>query len=398
MLDEPLNNDIRHSQSGAVRKGRPNIEVALYYGLEQLDTQLIAEWRQLIANDLIVDNVYLSPDFVIPAIKHLTPSAPLLFVAAYEVAEGSKHLVGLGIFVDCPPSLSLPFRSLQAYNSLHSLQSGVLLRHDYATQTFIAMLQTLKGSRRWKSVGFENIPQDLIYSPALLEQASEQGIAWHEYSSQLSSSLSTALNSTEQGLALINKRTRKSINRNRRKLISQGDLEWQFIQGHNIKREHIDDFLTLEHNGWKKEQQSSLLSNNNERQFFVSMFESLATTEQAFICQVLFNGKAISSSCNMISGSTGFAFKIGYDPTYSQFGIGVMNEFFLVEQAASVLPQLTRIDSGSEQGSYIDSIWKDRITLYNGQFSLSRTAAVGLQSRQFLRDSIKKRKPSAAHS
>ena len=88
------------------------------------------------------------------------------------------------------------------------------------------------------------------------------------------------------------------------------------------------------------------------------------------------DGDVIASTSNLISGGTGFAFKIGYNPGYAKMSPGVLNEVEFIQHAPTLCGSLSYIDSGALEGSYIDQLWAGRRVLASGMFgttSLGRT-------------------------
>jgi hypothetical protein len=63
----------------------------------QFDSQLIGQWEQLEQRALEA-NPFLSPHFVLPAVRHLTPQRDVLFLVLESEGEFSSELVGLGAF------------------------------------------------------------------------------------------------------------------------------------------------------------------------------------------------------------------------------------------------------------------------------------------------------------
>jgi hypothetical protein len=84
----------------------------------------------------------------------------------------------------------------------------------------------------------------------------------------------------------------------------------------------------------------------------------------------------------LISGGTGFAFKIGWNPSYAKMAPGVLNEVEFIQQAPRLCGSLSYIDSGALEGSFIDQLWARRRILASGVFgttALGRTVLRGFE-------------------
>jgi hypothetical protein len=124
--------------------------------------------------------------------------------------------------------------------------------------------------------------------------------------------------------------------------------------------------LELEHTGWKKAKNSSLLSHAKDEAFFREMMNGFAQSDRAFFTELSMNGKVIASTSNLISGVAGFAFKIGWDEAFSKLGPGILNEVEFMKYFPELLPKIRYVDSGAENGSFIEKLWPDQISLVSG--------------------------------
>ena len=99
----------------------------------------------------------------------------------------------------------------------------------------------------------------------------------------------------------------------------------------------------------------------------------------------MLDGAAIASTCNLISGNAGFAFKIGWNPVYKRFGPGLLNELALVEEAPKLLAGLVEVDSGALEGSFIDALWWTRRAMATTLLPTTRRARIFFAARRTLR-------------
>jgi CelD/BcsL family acetyltransferase involved in cellulose biosynthesis len=155
-------------------------------------------------------------------------------------------------------------------------------------------------------------------------------------------------------------------------------VEWT-LRADGELRPCIQRFLALEHSGWKGPAGGSLISSPGCEAFFRQMVEGFAREGRVFFTELSVGGEVVSSTCNLVSGDEGFAFKIGWDPRYSSMSVGTLNEVELMRQAPRRLSHLRRLDSGSEPGSYMDALWAGRRTLVDGVLSTTRAGRLAGQ-------------------
>jgi hypothetical protein len=153
----------------------------------------------------------------------------------------------------------------------------------------------------------------------------------------------------------------------------------------------MDDFIRLEHSGWKGDEGTSLYSNPNHRRFFYEMMAGFNETGRAFFTELSLNGKNISSTSNLISGKAGFAFKVGWDIEYAKYGPGILNEIKTLEHGQESLSDIEYIDSSAAQNSYINRFWPGRRDICEGMFSLTpvgHTVLAGIKMARKMKNSL----------
>lgn len=165
----------------------------------------------------------------------------------------------------------------------------------------------------------------------------------------------------------------KDLRRCWRRLSETGALDWRVHAGKNLSDEAIERFLVLENMGWKGEAGTSMRANAANEQFFREMISRFREAGGVFFTELVLNERVIASTCNLISGNSAFAFKIGWDPDFARYSPGMLIELGLLENVPKFFGHLDLIDSGSVEGSYLDALWLDKRRLVNGIFATTRT-------------------------
>lgn len=324
---------------------------------EQLTAIDIAQWSALEAR-AIEPNAYMSPHFVLPALRFLDPQANVEIWFARRLDEDEAELIGVCAFVRRPWSARFPFPHLEAYQSVHSYLSGPLLDRMHAAQALEHMLDfALKARARLAivlpCVESEGPIAELLSAWARRHATQAQRRDSHSRSLLVPSQAGPGFLKTSLGSKV------NEMARNRRRLAGEGVCAWQALRP-TEPAQAIENFLALEHRGWRAEAGSSLRSKPAHEAFFRDMTTRFAAEGRAWFTELSLNGQVIASTSNFISGSAGFAFKVGWNDDYRKFGIGILNELNLVESAPEVCSDLVYIDSGAASGSFIDSLWPER--------------------------------------
>jgi hypothetical protein len=176
----------------------------------------------------------------------------------------------------------------------------------------------------------------------------------------------------------------------------KGNVEWRTLYGPEVKDSNIESFLQLEHKGWKAEKGTSIRSSFSHEAFFREMVEGFRRRGRLFFTELLLNGIVIASTTNLVSGDVGFAFKIGWDPAHSDSSPGLMNELAFVRGVNGPCRNLSFIDSGAENGSFVDSLWIARRELTSGMFGITSLGRLVLSGTDRLRN-VKHRWLNARH-
>lgn len=349
----------------------------IYFSVAELSENLINRWRAL-EERALESNVYMSPDFIIPAIRHLTPEANIVIVAVDEFVGDEARMIALGVFESREGDRRLPFPFLRAYQSKHSFLSGVLLDENKPDRAFSLLLACIRSSEKWFAVQFDWKPVNIVTEKAVNEILRENGIRWHQSGIYIRAIL-IPNESGEGHLAdVLSKNARKTFARRRRQLSEMGTLEWRFVQDEDQVIRAAKDFIRLENSGWKRKNGSSIAAKPDDTRFFLEAVAGLARRQKVFFTEFRLNGEVISSTCNFISGTAGFAFKLGWDRRFARQGLGLLSEFELVRRAPEVVSHLEFIDSGTLPGSYLERLWTEKRRLVSGFYSLHPLAAAYL--------------------
>lgn len=343
----------------------------------ELDAKTVAAWESL-EQRALESNAYLSPRFVIPAMRHLSSSRAqkeTMFAFVEKTSRGLVDLAGVGVFVPSLGTRRLPLPHLQAYRSPHSYVSGILVdRHEAegAVRAFFRFFSANAAS--WHGVEFAERAREGPQAGLIAAVAEEFGATWHQHGITRRAIFVPSEGGEKYMQEHFTSLRAKKLRKMKRRLEARGDLRWRAVFGDEVDANSVEHFLEVEHMGWKQDQGTSLRSRPSHEAFFREMVDGFRKSGQFFFTELSLDAVVIASTSNLISGGAGFAFKIGWRPAYAKESPGVLNEVELIRHAPALCGDLAFIDSGAHEGSYIDHLWAGRRTLASGIFG---TTALG---------------------
>lgn len=354
---------------------RPGIEVRRL-SMAEIDQPFVSEWLALEAR-AIEPNAYMSPHFVLPALRHLRPATLPIFVAIYGNPGTGTRLLGLGIFTAEGPTRRFPLPHLRSYRCVHSYVTGPLIDPEAAESAVDALFDFVdKPGSPWHGLVFDNRNAEGPLAAALDAAASRRGITWVGLETFSQAILYPARIDDQYLDRVMSRKRQKKLQRAYRQLAETGAVSWHVIDGREVSAETVETFLELENSGWKKENGSSLRCRPAHEAFFTEMCTGFAQDGRALFTELRVDGRAIASTSNFLSGAAAFAFKLGWDPDFAKYAPGVLNEYLLVRHARERLGSLSYIDSGTDEGSFIEMLWADKTPIATGFYATSRLARI----------------------
>ncbi|MEY4754558.1 MAG: hypothetical protein RJA44_2233, partial [Pseudomonadota bacterium] len=338
-------------------------------------------------------NAYLSPHFVLPALQYLDPGLQALIVVVQERRSGVWH--GLGVFTAARASRLCPLPQLTGYLSRHSYLGGLLVDRDAVDAVIAALLADLGGWSGWPLLVLPKMPSEGAVAQALQRHAARSGLAPQLLGRQERAMLLPSATGPELLRQLLGKRFNE-VERCKRRLGEQGAVSWQCLRA-RVDATAVENFLQLEHQGWKAEEGSSLRSNPADEAFFKAMVAAFDSEGRALFTELRVGERAVASTSNVVSGGTGFAFKVGWEAELRKFGPGLINEVEFMRVAPQVCADLASFDSGAAPDSFINRLWTERRELATLVVPLNRLGAWGVDATAALRQGLRRlRRPAPA--
>ena len=322
-----------------------------------LTTHDMAAWRELESNAL-EPNAYLSHHFLLPALRFLDPDH---LTTLYFLER--KNVVGWALCAIVPLSKAprdrhIPLSHYCVYHSIHTFLGGMLVHRDDAEKhldtLFKYWCKTNHHGVTFKSCHIDGPTERILSRIAMNYGMTRLEIDVFERAMMHPSELGES----DQKVRLPSRL--KKIRSAKNKLTKIGPIQFITYRGREISDDVIERHIRLEHMGWKGENGSSLRSKPEHEKFFREMVIGFCADNRGFFAELWAGDHLIHSSSNLTSGKTGFAFKVGFDPEFSQYSPGIMGELELMRCAPDLLADLEIIDSGSVAGSFIEELWPGR--------------------------------------
>ncbi|CAA9483776.1 MAG: FIG01007789: hypothetical protein [uncultured Solirubrobacterales bacterium] len=122
-----------------------------------------------------------------------------------------------------------------------------------------------------------------------------------------------------------------------------------------------DAFLAMEHAGWKGEQGTALASDSRDAAFFRIMCGGMAAGGRLQLLALEGAGRTVAMQCNLVDGSSLYAFKVAYDEAFARFSPGALLEVEAIELFHDGLGQVELLDSCADpDNALVNRIWPDR--------------------------------------
>jgi CelD/BcsL family acetyltransferase involved in cellulose biosynthesis len=365
--------DGKDSQPGPVNAPTQSAELTV----EVLDAASLSTSQRDAWSDLerraVSANPFLSPQFVLPAWKHLTPHNPPVLI----VMRRQGVWLGLGLFEAVAPKPALPIPHLRHWRTAHTFSQGLLLDAGTYSDTLAAFWRFLQRGRHiWHALELPQLAHDAAYFEPLFRSAAAHGVEALQGSVQTRACLYVDGDSDWDARTGMSPRRKRSVRQAWNWLQRQGTCEFRVQTDPSRLESSARRFLELESLGWKSSQQTALLSTRANRRFFAEMVDGFAAQERLFFTELMLDDQIIGSVLHLRSGATACAFKLGWDPAFARGCPGFQLKVQLAAQIEKLPAGLAVIDSCASPGSFIEHVWAGRRDYSSGVFYTSRAAAV----------------------
>ncbi len=181
----------------------------------------------------------------------------------------------------------------------------------------------------WETIDLASIPEASATLKVLPTVAREKGYAV-VVEEEDKAPVKLLPGSWDDYLGGLNKKQRHEIRRKKRRLESTGTFRQYKCQGIDDIRDGMVDFLRLLR---ASSPDKARFMTPAREAFFLDVAEELAPRDQFALSFLELNGVRVASCINFDYANAYFLYNSGYDPSYSQLSVGLLNKAFAVEEA-----------------------------------------------------------------
>jgi len=336
-----------------------------------LNAQSLAAWDDL-ERHAISSTPYLSRAFVEAAIAaRLSQHEPI-----YIVIEQDNRWIGLGVFESVAATRAVPVPHLRSWRTNHTFLDGMLIRTGEEQLALNAFWDFMKNKHHsWYAVEFRQLAQDDGTSKLIENSAAEAGVEFVKGPSSLRASLEFSLDNSEHTNG-ISKRRARSLRQSWNWLSKQGKVSFCVQRNRKKIKQSALRFLELEAMGWKSNAGTALASHETEKKFFIDLVDRFAQQGRVFFLELSIDETVIASVVHFVAGDVSYAFKLGWDPSFSRGCPGYQIKAQTLFHAQRLFPHLKMIDSCACPGSFIEHVWGTRREIAPQIFITSRLASI----------------------
>lgn len=154
--------------------------------------------------------------------------------------------------------------------------------------------------------------------------------------------------------AVFDRKRHKELQRNLRRLREQGEVRFERTGDAGQLSDRLEDFLAIEHAGWKGRAGTSFLSNPQHAQF---LRDAIVDNPDASIDVLLLDEQPIALSLNLATAGTLFTPKCAYDETFRRYSPGLLLEYFVIE-AFYADASIEQMDAATTvDGHLVGTLW-----------------------------------------
>ncbi|TAL78282.1 MAG: GNAT family N-acetyltransferase [Beijerinckiaceae bacterium] len=325
-------------------------------GLSQAEVYIDA-WRKL-AETCAEPNVFLDPDFALPAARYLTKAPRFLFV--WDGNDEKRGLVGL-----CPlahPGPGEGFFPERLWTHNQAPLGTPLLDAGHAKDALDAIFAwCLKHFGTGAGLIFPMLPQEGVVAGLLRKGAAAEGREILTLDAGKRACLSGGQEPQQYLDASIHSNRRRKLKRARKLLEARGILTFQVATAPEDVRAATESFLDLEAKGWKGRRGTAFLKSTEGAAFAREVATKLAAGGKYMVVSLTLNAQALAVGLVLKSGNRAFWWKIAYDEVFAHYSPGVLlasegTRFLLSDATIALTDSCT-------QGAYsmIEHIWSERM-------------------------------------
>ena len=314
-------------------------------------------WLDLMGRAL-EPNVFLDPDFALPAAQHLGGGRAVALVLIWtDAARRPSDLIGLHALVPRGGAARL-----LAASWLHDLSTlgAPLLDAARAEAALRALLAWAAGGLPGvPGLLFRALPEPGPTASALRAAAAAGGHAVALIDAQERAVLRRG--AARAGLAALSPKSAKELRRQRRRLAERGTLTYASAREGRSLGEALEHFLALEASGWKGTAGTALLARPGETAFVRTASRLLGRRGLWRVDSLSAGGEPVAMALLLRARDTDFLWKIAYRESAARLSPGVQLALQITEAQLGDGAVALTDSCAVPRHPMIDRLWRDRL-------------------------------------
>ncbi len=313
------------------------------------------EWDNLTHN-AAEKNIYLFPWFIKASIALLEEKKSKI-ITVYN----DNMLIGLFIVTKDIGYAKFPFIFYRTALHADQFLATPLVHRDYTDQFVVGLCQWLDNCPVPIALKiFTLMPTDTGVFRSIQKICALQKRPLIAIEQKSRAVIKPQNHSVESAWNALSKQRQKSLIRANKKLSKAGHFKIEKL-GDSDKLEHwLEEFLHMEHAGWKGINKSSTLSIAEDTAYFRAMVRSAYEHEAMNFFRLTLNGNPIAYTLDLLSEPYGFCHKSAYNQEYRSYSPGVILEYETMKYYLSN-SNFDLIDScTAPDNDMLNSLWPDQ--------------------------------------
>jgi hypothetical protein len=166
---------------------------------------------------------------------------------------------------------------------------------------------------------------------------------------------------------------KKNLDHKLKGLRELGDVNFQVSYDSLGLSEWLEQFISLEHSGWKSRNGGSLRSSPLEERFFHDLVTCGSKSERIIRQTMTLSQKPIVKRVVLSSGTKTFAFKTAYDEQWSKWSPGMLMELKNLSWALEQETKITMDSCAAPNAELFRRLWLDTCTISSLMLSKQRS-------------------------
>ena len=330
-------------------------------------------WLDLVGRS-VEPNVFIDPDFALPAARHLPSRRAPRFVMVWRSAGGP--LIGLCPVV--PAKVPWGFASAW-FHELSTLGFPLLDRQDGA-EALRALLRWARCAEpRASGLVIRSLPAEGPTAAVLAAAAEHLRLEVVTLDAWSRAVLRHPSDPGRAGLDAVSAKGAKELRRQRRRLADGGPLATAGAPADGALDEALETFLALEAAGWKGAAGTALLLAPGRADFARAAVTGLARRGLCRVENLAVAGSAVAMALVLRAGDAEFLWKIAHREDLARFSPGVQLVLELTE-ARRRDGSVSLVDSCAVPNHpMIDRLWRDRMALRDVVVALQPGRSAGFR-------------------